>query len=314
MISRRLVRIKTMQTYYAFLQDSGETSSDKIWKELQHNINESYDLYIHLHCLIIAIADFAEDRIEINRNKHITTEKDLNPNTKFIDNKIIQAFRDDSKISIYMNKNQYNWSEHPEFIKKIWEKVSNSEYYKKFMSDPEISVQGDIHIINRIITKSITGSKDLDEILEDKSIYWNDDLEFLLSNIIQQLKKIGTNGAESFFLPALYKDMDDRKFANDLIIKTALHKKEFDKSILVILQKWDLERIAVIDRVILHLALCEITEFPNMPVKVTINEYLDIAKFYSTEKSSIFINGILDKVYTQLKDTNNLNKKGLGLV
>lgn len=314
MISRRLVRIKAMQTYYSFLQDSGEVSTGKIWRELEHNINQSFELYIHMHCLVIAIADFAADRIEISRNKHIPSETDLNPNTKFINNVVIKTFRENSKISEYMNKTHYNWSESPEFIKKLWFQVKESEYYNNYMESSKNSVKEDFQIVSKIISKTITGNKELDEILEDKNIFWNDDLEFLLSNIIQNTKKLDEENIEDFHLPHLYKNASDEKFAKELVVRAVMNKDKFDEIILGTLKKWELERIAFMDRVILHLALCEMTELPDMPVKVTINEYLDIAKFYSTDKSSIFINGILDKVYYKLKNEDQLNKKGLGLV
>lgn len=321
MISRRLVRIKAMQTHYAFLQNSGGISSEEVWKELQRNIEKSHELYVYLHCLIIALADFAGEKIEIAKHKHISTFEDLNPNTRFVDNKIIAAFRNNPKISNLFSNNDYNWEEYPDFIKNSWNQISKSPYYIDYMKSETCGLKEDIKIIIKIINKTFTSSPRLDEILEEKSIYWNDDLEFLLSNIIQNIKKLNEPKEEydddetiKYRLQPLFKNTADEKFARDLITKTNIHATEYDNIILETLKKWELERIAFTDRILLHLALCEMNEFPEMPVKVTINEYLDIAKFYSTEKSSIFINGILDKIYVQLKTTNKLNKKGLGLV
>jgi N utilization substance protein B len=314
MISRRLVRIKAMQTYYAFLQDNGGVSTDSIWKELRFNIEKSYELYIYLHCFLIALTDFAEDRIENNRKKHIPTDEDLNPNTRFVENNIIQALRNNAIIKKYYNNNDYNWSDYPEFTKSTWGIICQSDFYNEYMQLPNTSVKEDARIITKIITKVLSDNDQLDEILEEKSIYWNDDLEFLLSNIIQNIKKIQKDNFINYSLQDIFKNEADENFAKDLIVKTAIYKDKFDSIILDTLKKWELERIAFTDRVILHLALCEIFEFPDMPVKVTINEYIDISKYYSTEKSSIFINGILDKIYGGLKDENTLNKKGLGLV
>ncbi|PLX07437.1 MAG: transcription antitermination factor NusB [Marinilabiliales bacterium] len=314
MISRRLVRIKAMQTYYAFLQNSGDVSSDQIWKNLKFNIEKSYDLYISLHCLLIAVSDFAVDRMEIAKNKHIPTEKDLNPSTKFVENSIIKAFRDNDTILNYYGKKDYNWSEYPEFIKNIWSRIVNADFYIEYIENPETSLKQDVKIINKIITKILADNPELDDILEEESIFWNDDLEFLLSNIIQNIRKMPENEPAQYELQPIFKNNADEKFAKDLIKKSSLHKDDYDQMILNTLKKWELERVAFTDRVLLHLALCEIEEFPELPVKVTINEYLDIAKFYSTDKSSIFINGILDKVYVKLKTDNKLNKKGLGLV
>lgn len=314
MISRRLVRIKAMQTYYAFLQDGSETSISNIWNELERSINKSYELYINLHCLFISIFDYAEERIEISRKKLIPTYEDLNPNTKFIDNRIINSFRNEPTIKRYISNNDYNWSDHPEFIKRMWIVITNSDYYKEFMDSKTNSFQEDSKMINKIISKVFTDNIELDEILEEKSIYWNDDMEFLLSNILQSLKKYNEQNISNYRLLPIFKNEEDEQFAKTLIKKVTLNKVKFDKIILDTLQKWELERIAFMDRVILHLALCEFTEMPTVPIKVTINEYLDIAKCYSTEKSNVFINGILDKIYIKLKSENNLNKKGLGLV
>lgn len=314
MISRRLVRIKAMQTYYAFLQDGDEASISKIWNELERSINKSYDLYVHIHCLLISIFDFAEDRIEISRKKLIPSYEDLNPNTKLIDNSIIKAFKDDPKIAKFMSNNTYNWSEYPEFIKSLWTEIINSSYYKKHMSSTTSSIKEDIDIVEQIISKTINGNEQLDELLEEGSIYWNDDLEFILSNIIQNIKKTNEKNILNLRIFPMFKNQEDEDFAKNLIKKAALNRIKFDNIITETLKKWELERIAFIDRVILHLALCEFTEIPNMPIKVTINEYLEIAKHYSTEKSSIFINGVLDKIYAELKNENKLNKSGLGLL
>ncbi|MDD4218176.1 MAG: transcription antitermination factor NusB [Bacteroidales bacterium] len=316
MISRRLVRIKAMQTYYAFLQDSGDVSAERIWQELKFNIEKSHELYIYLHCLLLAVCDFAEDRIELNRKKHLPSSEDLNPNTKFINNRILTAFRNNTIINKQYSNNNFNWSDYSEFIKSIWMQITVSDYYNNYILSENNSLKEDIKIIDKIISKTLTNNVELDDILEEKSIYWNDDLEFLLSNIVQGIKKIKESEdiPITYSLKGIYRDMGDEEFAKKLILKTALHKNSYDNSILETLKKWELERIAFIDRVILHLALCEINEFPDMPVKVTINEYLEISKYYSTEKSSLFINGILDKIYNQLKDQNLLNKKGLGLV
>ncbi len=313
MISRRLIRIKAMQTYYVFIQDNGEKTKDALWKELLHNINSSYNLYIYMHCLLVSVFDYAQEITEIKKNKLLPNQSDLNPNTKFIDNKVIQLFRDCPEVMSYLSNSDYNWSEYREFVKKIYENICRTEYYKNYMNNPEISIDQDIKIINKIISKSLCNNDELDEILEETSIYWNDDLEFLFSNIMQNIKKIDESHT-SYTIQDIFKSDSDRDFARTLITKTALNQNKFDKIILDTLQKWELERVALIDKVILHLALCEITEIPNMPARVTMNEYLDISKFYSTDKSSIFINGILDKVYSKHKLSSDFNKSGLGLL
>ncbi len=314
MISRRLVRIKAVQTYYAFVQGNYDGSLEKVQEALEMSIDKSYELFAEMFCLIVAIADHAEYKIEFNRNKLLPTEEDLNPNRKFVDNKIIQAFRSEPTIKKYMEKATSNWSEHYEFVRNVFNKMANSEFYKKYMEDENRSIKQDADVICKIINKYLIDNTDLDEILESESIFWNDDLEFSLSNLIQTIKKLNDDNIENFRLPAMFKNEEDREFAKTLIKNTCLYRQKFDELIEKNLQKWELQRIAFMDRVILHLALCEMTQFPELPVRVTINEYIDIAKGYSTEKSGTFVNGILDKIYNQIKDDKSLNKIGMGLL
>jgi len=302
-----------MQTYYAFLQDDEEQNIDKVLEEMERNINKSYELFIHIHCLLIAIVDYAEEKIEIAKNKLIKTDKDVNPNTKFCNNRIISAFMNDPTIKHAMSNSDMNWNENPEFVRTLWMEINSSSYYKSFMNDPKDSFEQDFDIIKKIISKNISDNPTLDEILEEKSIYWNDDLEFLCSNLMQNIKNYSKN-ISNYRLPKMFKAEQDRNFAFTLIKQAVLNKDIYDKKILHCLQKWELERIAFLDKVLIHLALTEIMKIPYIPVKVTINEYLDIAKFYSTEKSSVFINGIIDKIHIELKKSGELNKSGTGLL
>jgi N utilization substance protein B len=314
MISRRLVRIKAVQTYYAFTQGNYDGSLEKVQEALEMSLEKSYELFVEMFCLIVAIADHAEYKIEFNRNKLLPSEEDLNPNRKFVDNKIIQAFRSEPTIKKYMESASSNWSEHYEFVRGIFNKMANAEFYKKYMEDESQSIKQDADVICKIVNKYLVDNSDLDEILESESIFWNDDLEFSLSNLIQTIKKLNDDNIENFRLPAMFRNQEDLEFAKTLIKSTCLYHQKFDELIEKNLQKWELQRIAFMDRVILHLALCEMTQFPELPVRVTINEYIDIAKGYSTEKSGTFVNGILDKIYNQSKDDKSLNKIGMGLL
>ncbi|MCF0207031.1 MAG: transcription antitermination factor NusB [Bacteroidales bacterium] len=314
MISRRLVRIKAVQTYYAFLQGNYDGSLEKVWEALELSIDKSYELFNELFCLIVAIADHAEYIIEFNKTKVLPTAEDLNPNRKFVDNRIIQAFRNNATIKKYMSGADSNWSEHYEFVRGIYNKMQQSEFFTNYMNDKNCSLKQDADLICKIINKFLVDNEELDDVLEGESIYWNDDVEFALSNLIQTIKKISDDNIDKFHIPSKYRNAEDETFAHQLIKCTCLGRAKFDEVIEANLQKWELQRIAFLDRVILHLALCEMTQFPELPVRVTINEYIDIAKGYSTEKSGNFINGILDKIYNQFKNDNTLNKIGMGLL
>ena len=306
MISRRLVRVKAMQTYYSILQNNEEEGAEKAWNSLERSLNKSYELFISMHCLLIQLCDFANSRIEIKKNKYLATEEDLNPNMRFVENKIIEAFRKNAIINKAYCNFSSNWSDCPEIIKSIWTKVEKADFYKEYMLANENSLKNDMKIIVSIINVFLANSAKIDDYLEDKSIYWNDELELILSNIINDLQKIKADS--QYNLSPMYKQDEDEDFARLLISKTVRNTIRFDGIISETLKRWELERVAFVDRVILHLALTEILEMPDMPIPITLNEWLEIAKFYSTDKSSQFLNGLLDKIYIKLKTENKISK------
>ncbi len=312
MISRRLLRIKAMQTYYSAMQ-SEDMSLEKAIKEFEKSVQESYRLYLSLFCLLVKIKNYAEKKIEIRQHKLIPRDEDLNPNKKFIENKIFLKIINNKKIEKVYNNSDYNWDNHPELISDLWKQIESSSYYLNYMVSDDYSLEDDKKIVKDIIINNIVENEQFDQILEDLNIYWNDDLEFLLSIIIKNIYSAEDNDA-CILISDLYKTEEDKSFGIDLIKKTILKSEDFDNIIVEFLEKWDLQRIAFLDKIILHLALCELLEMPTIPVKVAINEYLDIAKYYSTTKSNNFINGILDAVYNQHKEAGTLNKKGKGML
>ncbi len=301
-----------MQTYYAFKQNGDLLLEDAV-KTFDKSISHSYNLYISLFCLLIQIRDYAKQKIEVRQNKFLPNKEDLNPNTRFVDNIIFEKILNNRTVENYIKNSEYNWMEDYELIKNIWGKIEESNFYNKYMNSENNSLEADRDILRKIINKIIIDNDKMDKILEDKNIYWNDDLEYLLSVIIKNINKTPDN-SEYIITDDVYKSKDDKKFGMDLLKKTILNSDEFDVIIIEYLQKWDLKRIATLDKVILHLALCELLKMPDIPVKVAINEYLDIAKYYSTQKSNHFINGILDAVYINQKEAGTLNKSGRGLL
>ena len=306
MISRRLIRVKAMQTYYSILQNNEEEGAEKAWNNLERSLNKSYELFISMHCLLIQICDYANSRIEIKKNKYFATEEDLSPNMRFVENKILEAFRKNAIINKAFGNPSSNWSDCPEIIKSLWTKIEKADFYKEYMLANENSLKNDIKFITSIINRCIVNDAKIDDYLEDKSIYWNDELELILSNIINDLQKIKSD--LRYNLSPMYKKDEDEDFARLLISKTVKNTIKFDSIISDTLKRWELERIAFMDRVILHIALAEILEMPNMPIPITLNEWLEIAKFYSTDKSSQFLNGLLDKIYIKLKEENKISK------
>lgn len=312
MISRRLIRLKVMQIHYGFLQSDDISELSKLENDLNYSIEQSYNLFLSLHCLLIELFDLEREKIEIRKNKLLPSPEDLNPNTKFIDNEIIKRFKEHPLIQKACKNSDLNWVEQYRLINNIHETLIKSEHYQKFMNNGKLGIDQDYDIITYILEKIVLKNKLLEEILEDRNIFWNDDIEFWISNILQYLKKHKKN-PESFDIPDVWRDEEDKTFAFRLLKFSVLNRQKFDAIIVDALQKWELERLALVDRSLLHLAICEYTEMPEVPVKVTINEYIEISKYYSTEKSSVFINGILDKIHLMLKEKGQLIKEGRGL-
>ena len=313
MISRRLLRIKIMQLLYAFF-NSADNSINKYEKDLIFSINKTYDLYHYLLLLVVDIADYARSRIEIARQKRIPTYEDINPNSRFIDNRVINQIRINESLLHYLNSIKLSWVNYPEMIRKLYEEISSDDYFKEYMNKEECSYEEDKKLVIWIFSDIIQYFELLDQNLEDQSIFWNDEMEFVISNIIKTIKKFKESDGEHSSLLSLYKNEDDKEFVKKLFRKVALNHKEYRSLIEDYTKNWDVDRIAFLDILIMQMAVAEAIEFPSIPTKVTYNEYIEIAKFYSTDKSSVFINGILDKIFQHLKDTNKIVKQGRGLI
>lgn len=313
MISRRLLRIKIMQLLYAFF-NSADDSINKYEKDLIFSINKTYDLYHYLLLLIIEIADYAQSRIEIALEKRMPTYDDIHPNTRFVDNRIINQIRINESLLHYLNNIKLSWTNYPEMIKKIYGEISQDAYFKEYMNKKECSYDDDKQLVVWIYSDIIQHFELLDQNLEDQSIFWNDEMEFVISNIIKTLKKFRESDGEHSRLLSLYKNDDDKEFVKKLFRKVAVNHKEYRSLIEDFTKNWDIDRIAFMDILIMQMAVAEAIEFPSIPTKVTFNEYLEIAKYYSTSKSSLFINGVLDKIFQHLKDTNRIVKQGRGLI
>lgn len=313
MISRRIIRTKVLQVLYAYY-----TSTDKSLniaeKELFFCIRKSYDLYHYLLALAIEIADYAEQRIEIKRNKHQPTYDDLHPNTKFISNQVIQQLRENRQLNAYLNQQKLNWANHPELIKELYLFLIESDFYKEYMADKNNSFMDDRRFIDKMFNNIILVAEDLHELLEELSIYWNDDIEFSISMISKTLKKFHPHSDSDQKLMPMFKDQDDRDFAKDLLRKAIINHDELRELIKEHSRNWDLDRIAFMDILIMQLAITEFLYFQSIPTKVSLNEYIELSKYYSTEKSRNFINGILDKTLKDLKKSGKISKSGRGLI
>ena len=257
---------------------------------------------------------YAESRIEIARNKRIPTHEDLHPNTRFIDNRLADQLRNNEQLLRFVDQHKLNWANHPELIKEIYTRLVESQEYEAFMNAEANGYAEDKRLITFIYSHIVFSSERLDSIMEEQSIYWNDDLEFITSMIVKTFKKFKEEDGPQKALMDLYKNKEDRDYVIKLFRQSILHRDEYVEYIKQNTRNWDLERIASMDILIMQIAIAELVAFPSIPTKVTLNEYLEISKFYSTSKSNIFINGVLDKVVMQLKEDKKIVKTGRGLI
>jgi len=313
MISRRQLRIKALQSLYAYYT-TGREDMRRSEKELHFNIEKAYELYNYLLLLLIDVILYAESRIEIARNKRIPTHDDLHPNTRFIDNMLVDQLRNNTQLLRFVEQHKLNWVNHPELIKEVYTRLIESEEYAAYMNAEEHGYAEDKRLVTFIYTHIVFSSERLDSIMEEQSIYWNDDLEFITSMIVKTFKKFKEEDGPDKPLMELYKNKEDSDYVVKLYRQTILHHEEYLEYIKLNTRNWDLDRIAFMDILIMQIAIAELVAFSSIPTKVTLNEYLEISKFYSTSKSNVFINGVLDKVVMQLKEEKKILKKGRGLI
>jgi transcription antitermination protein NusB len=314
MVSRRILRIKIMQTLYAYFKQDGGSSISKSEKELLFSIQKAYDLYHYLFLLLIEVADYAQSRIDIALNKKIPVFEDLNPNKKFLNNVVLQQIRNNSQLENYLSTKKLSWVNYPELIKGIYNEIIASETYKSYMSEKTSSYADDKSFICSIYKNIIIRYEPLYIDLEEQSIYWNDEIEFIIGIIIKTIKKFSEIETEEPKLLPLFKNKEDEEFSKRLLHKVILNHVPYSELIKKYSMNWEVERIAFMDVLFMQMAIAEVIEFSSIPIKVTLNEYLELSKYYSTPKSNLFINGILDKIFEELKSTNQIKKQGRGLI
>lgn len=313
MISRRLIRIKVLQILYAF-QKTGETSLTKAEKELYFSVGKAFDLYHYLLLLIVDVARYSNSRIELALQKNIKTFEDLHPNTRFVENRVIQQIENNAQFSKYIEEKKLSWVNYPELIKKLYNELSESDFFKTYMDKPESSYKNDKELVLDFYCEIVPKSELFIQTLEEQSIYWNDDIEFTLNMLVKSLQHFKKANPEGTYLMSLYKNDEDKDFVKQLFRKCIVNQNELKTIIHDYTTNWEVERIAQMDILIMMLALTEILYFPSIPVRVSLNEYIEISKFYSTEKSSVFINGVLDKIVGQFRKEKKIKKAGRGLI
>ena len=300
--------MKVVQVIYAYYQNGGKTL-EAAEKELFYSLSKAYDLYKYLLLLMIELTQFAERRIDNRRHKLRPTYEDLNPNTRFIDNAFMAQLMQNAQLEEFRANQKRSWNDEGDFVKRLFERIEQSEVYQEYMAKETLSYEDDRELWRKLYRTFIAQNDEIDELLEEQSLYWNDDKAIVDTFVLKTIKRFEPeNGAEQELMPE-YKDDEDKEFARKLLRTAITGADAYRKLMENNAKNWDMERFAFMDILIMQVALAEILSFPSIPTTVSLNEYVEVAKMYSTPKSGSFVNGMLDSIVNQLKRENKLNKE-----
>ena len=307
MINRTLIRIKALQIVYAYCQkNSADLSGAE--KELMRSLQKSYDLYHSLLLLITVLTDLEQKKIDSLQYKFLLTEEDRNPSLRLVNNRFAEQLRTNETMEKFVNQNGIFWmNESRSFIRNLYNTVVQSDFYHNYIHSDD-TYENDREFWRKVFKDIILGDSELPEVLEEKDIYWVDDLDIIGTFVLKTIKRFHADTSEKQELLPMFRDEDDRRFAVQLLHRSILEHEENTELINRQIQNWDVERIASIDLYIMQIALAEIKNFPSIPISVSLNEYIDLARYYSTPKSGTFVNGILDSIVTELKNEGKLLK------
>ena len=313
MLNRRHIRTKVMQVIYA-LKRSDKLNLVSEEKFLVYSMDSMYSLYLLILSLLVKVHDKAKDQQEKSQQKHLLTSEDLNPNMKFIENSILIQISESKALKNSFERYEIqNWESDNEYVEVIFRSILESDIYIAYM-DSKSSFKSQRQFIVELFKQVIAPNEKLYNYLEDRHLTWLDDLPVVNTALVKLLNKAKEKNSDDYFTPGLFKDEEDKVFGVELLRNTVNNLGAYSEEISLKTQNWDKDRIADIDFVLLQMAICEFHQFPSIPTKVSINEYIEIAKEYSTPKSNVFINGVLDKIVKEYNEKNTLNKIGRGLM
>lgn len=312
MINRRHIRVKVMQSVYAMIK----SENDDLIKEdkfVHHSIRKMFDLYVLLLQLMVEVQKHAQSKLEVSKKKFLATDQDLKPNTKFIDNLLLRKLGESSSLQLHLEAHKLeDWKYNDEYVKIIYDELVKSQIYIDYLDTVESSYNVDRSFVINFFRDIIAPNEKLAEYFEDTNLSWVDDIPFVNTWIVRSLNK--QSAGKEFMLGSLYKNQDDKDFVSELFKKVMLNHHKYEQDIMASTPNWESDRIADIDMILIKMGICEFLEFPSIPVRVSINEYIEIAKDYSTQKSSYFINGVLDKLSKEYIQNKRLVKVGRGLL
>lgn len=306
MINRELIRIKTVQLTYAYYQN-GNNNMDNAEKELLFSLSKAYDLYNYLLELIVAVTNEARREIEVATNR-AQREGTETPSLKFVDNQFAIQLEANKMLNTFLEAQKLSWGDNMEFVRKLYSQIQQTETYTEYMASDEVSYEVDRELWRKLYRQLIEENEDLDALLEEKSLYWNADKDIVDTFVLKTIKRFDPKNKTKQDLLPEYKDDEDRDFATRLFRSTILNADTYQRYMSETSRNWDFSRLAYMDVVIMQIAIAEMLTFPNIPVLVTINEYVELAKQYSTPRSGGYINGMLDAIARHLIETGKLLK------
>ena len=313
MLNRRHLRIKILHVLFGYYQDE-DRDPKRSRQALDHSTQKMQELYLMLLDMVGSMQALAIERIEAGYKKQLPSPEDLNPNTKFVTNKPLRVLANSENLRKACEAHGVGWANRQELLKGIFRALLDHEEYTEYMASEERGFQADRESLIRMFRKHMVNFDLFQDMLEEESIFWVDDLDLAASMAIKTIKTIKEGDEEVELLPLWRDDDDDKAFMEDLFTQTLALGEESEAHIKEGAQNWELERIATTDRILMKMALAEARTFESIPLKVTLNEYIELSKYYSTPKSHGFINGILDQLFTKLKESGKIKKVGRGLI
>ena len=318
MLNRRILRIKAFKVLYANIL-AGNSSLAQAETQLDQSCEATRDLYLYMLSVVPALTQIARDRIDAAKTKLRPTEEDLNPNMKFADNALAKLIAEDVDLNKLLAKKKFSWAQYDLILKKVMTSVASKEYFQKYMESDKVSLAEDCKLFTKIFEEEFVDLEELEMMLEEKSLYWNDDLAYALTWCCRSFKDFAAGKSWSM-LPLYQSDMlegpdveSDNRFVHKLLQTSYAAYEKYAAMVAESVTGWERERLFSTDVVLIAMGLSEAVAFPEIPVKVTLNEYVEIAKFYGTPKSRAFVNGLLDRLIQKLAEDGTIAKKGKGL-
>lgn len=312
MINRELIRLKVVQLIYAYYQNEGR-SYDVAEKELTFSLSKSYDLYHYLLQLLVELQKYAtrKDEVRLAREKRTgvaTSSNGVHPDKQFAENKFLNQLLNNKQLGEYIQSHPSDWSEEENFVKDLYAQFIDSDIFQLYINREDFSYEADRELVRKLYKTFICNNEKFDALLEEQCLYWNDDKDIIDSFILKTIKRFKEEAGEEQALLPDYASEEDKEFALTLFAETLKNEEELRNLIRNNCKNWEFNRLAFMDVIIMQIALAEILTFPSIPLNVSFNEYLDIAKIYSTPRSSSYINGLLDHIVKYLKKENKLFK------